>query len=95
MSIDHSFRALNRYTCREVVDILRRGGSQSVAQIHSQIKIGTRANVSQALALLLKAAMVSCHHRGRQNLYQLRPAPLRELITYLKGVLRHAQPAAK
>jgi DNA-binding transcriptional ArsR family regulator len=81
--------------CREILDILRRNGPQSVAEIHSRIKIGSRASVSQSLALLLKAGMVSVQRQGRNNLYQLRPAPFRELLSYLKGLHRDARAGVK
>jgi DNA-binding transcriptional ArsR family regulator len=84
MSLDASFRALNRYICRKIIDILRRRGPQSVAEIHSRIKVGSRASVSQSLALLLKAEMVSVERKGRNHLYQLRPRAFKEAITYLE-----------
>jgi DNA-binding transcriptional ArsR family regulator len=95
MSLRHSFNALHRGTCREILDILRRSGPKSVAEIHSRVKVGTRANVSQGLALLLKAEMVSMQRQGRNNLYQIRPAPFRELLTYLSALHRDARAATK
>jgi DNA-binding transcriptional ArsR family regulator len=90
MPLDASFHALNRYTCREVLDILRRG-PQSVSEIHSQVKVGSRANVSQAIALLLKAEMVSMRRQGRNSIYRLRPAQFRELARYFKGLAHDAR----
>jgi DNA-binding transcriptional ArsR family regulator len=84
MSLSASFRALNRYSCCEILDILRKG-PQSVSDIHAQVRVGTRANVSQALALLLEAEMVSMRRQGRNTIYQLRSAPFKELIRYLEG----------
>jgi DNA-binding transcriptional ArsR family regulator len=89
MTLSASFSALNRYTCRKILDVLRRG-PQSVAEIHAQIAIGTRANVSQALALLLKAEMVSSRRQGRNIIYQLRSAPFTDLIRYLETLKRRS-----
>jgi DNA-binding transcriptional ArsR family regulator len=89
MSLSASFRALNRYSCCETLDILRKG-PQSVSDIHAQVKVGTRANVSQALALLLEAEMVSMRRQGRNTIYQLRSASFKELIQYVEGLKRDA-----
>jgi DNA-binding transcriptional ArsR family regulator len=94
MSLDNSFRALNRYMCRKIIDILRRRGPLSVAEIHSRIKVGSRASVSQSLALLLNAGMVSVQRQGRNNIYQLRPAPFRELLSFFNGLHRNARTGA-
>lgn len=89
-SLFKSFRALNRHSARQVLDILRRG-PKSVADIHSQVKFGSRANVSQALTILLKAGLVSRHRQGRQNFYQLQPEPFLELLSYLNLLHRDAK----
>ena len=90
MPIDKSLRALNRYTCREILDILRHGPN-SVAEISSKSKYGSRPNVSQALSLLLDAELVSRRHEGRRNFYQLQPDACQELLAYLKGLQRDAR----
>jgi len=90
MSIDKSFRALNRYTCRKVLDILRRG-PMSVGETHSRMNMGTRASVSQAFAVLLKAGMVSVQRQGRNNIYQLRSAPFQEVGKYCNALAQHAR----
>lgn len=64
MSLDHSFRALNRYTCQEVLEILR-DGAKSVSEVHEKVKIGSRPNVSQALAALMEARLVDRRRVGR------------------------------
>lgn len=91
MSLDASFRALNRYMCRKIIDILRRRGPQSVAEIHSRLKLTSRPNISQALALLLKADMVFIRRQGRNNIYLLRPAPFLELGRYCSRVVEDAR----
>jgi len=84
MSIDKSLRALNRYTCRKVLEILRRG-PLTVVEIHSRMNMGTRANVSQALARLFEAGLVTRRRHGRNHFYRLRPARIGVLIGYLRG----------
>ena len=83
MSLDDSFRALNRYMCRKIIDQMRRHGPMSVAEIHSRMKIGSRAAVSQSLALLLKAGLVSLQRQGRNHFYEIRNAGFKELVSYL------------
>jgi DNA-binding transcriptional ArsR family regulator len=90
MPSDASFHALDRYTCRKVLDILRRG-PLPVSEIHTRLKFGTRANVSQAIALLLKAEMVSLRRQGRNSIYQLRPAPFEDFTRYCMGLSRDAR----
>jgi len=84
MSIDKSLRALNRYTCRKVLEQLRRG-PLTVAEIHSRMNLGTRASVSQALALLLDAGLVTRRRRGRNHFYEIRHAAFAQLVSYLKS----------
>jgi DNA-binding transcriptional ArsR family regulator len=90
MSLDASLHALKRYTCRQVLDILRRG-PQSVSEIHSRMNFGSRAHVSQSIALLLKAEMVSMHRQGRNTIYQLCPAQFQEMARYFTGLVRDAR----
>lgn len=84
MALDPIFHALNRYTCQEVVNILR-NGSKSVAEIHAKLKLVhvTRPTVSQCLALLLEARLVSRRRVGRQNYYELRRAGWEELAKFV------------
>lgn len=91
MALHHSFSALKSYSCRQVLDLLRRG-PQSVAELHARFRPGfSRASISQALALLLKAGMVSRERRGRQNFYRLRPGPFQELVEYARSLDRDAR----
>ena len=85
-----TFAALSGSTCRKVLDVLCRG-PQSVSEIHVRLKFSTRANVSQALARLLKADLVSLRSQGRNHIYQLRPGPLRELARYFTALARDAR----
>jgi DNA-binding transcriptional ArsR family regulator len=86
MALNKSFRALNRYTCRKTLDCLR-AGPQPVAEIAARLKLGTRANISQALALLLEAGLVVRRRQGRQHFYEIKPAAFEELTDYLRGFL--------
>ncbi len=87
---DLTFPALSGSTCRKVLDALRRG-PQSVAQIHASTRLGTRSNVSQALARLLKAELVSVRRLGRNSIYQIRPGPFEDLARYCMGLSRDAR----
>lgn len=89
MAIDKTIRALNRYACLQVLDRLRRG-PKSVREIAASFKIGTRASVSQALALLLDAGLVSRRREGRLHYYQLRASGFKELARYLQRLARDA-----
>ncbi len=83
MPLDASFRALNRYMCRKIIDILRRRGPLSVAELAAHLKQVSRASVSQSLALLLEAGLVTRQRQGRNNFYQIRNAGFKELVSYL------------
>ena len=85
MSLSKSFTALNRYTCRQVLEQLR-GGPKSVTEIAAHFKDFSRSNISQALLLLLKAGLVSRRREGRLHYYQLRSAPFTELVSYLQKI---------
>lgn len=91
MSISKTLRALNRYTARQVLDRLRHG-PMSVRDIAATFKFGTRTHVSQALALLLYAGLVTRRREGRVHYYQVRAPGFNELVRYLKKL---AQDAAK
>lgn len=81
MALGLIFHALNRYTCREVLDILV-DGPLSVWAIHSRVKVVSRPSVSQALALLLEARLVTRRRIGRENYYELRLAGWKELAKF-------------
>ncbi len=82
MSHTESFAALQGYTCRQVLDQLRRG-PKSVGEIAARFDL-SRPNISQALARLLKAGLVSRRRQGRNHYYQLRSAAFAELARYLE-----------
>lgn len=94
MSIGKSLRALNRYTCRKILDGLRRG-PKSVEEIAAHVKFSSRPNISQALSVLLDAGLVSCRREGRQNFYQLQPFAFQELVTYIKGLQRDGKAGSR
>lgn len=90
MSLTDSLTALKRYTCRRVLEQLR-GGPKTVAEIAAPFQYSSRPNVSQALALLLKAGLVSRHRQGRQHYYRLRPKAFEELVSYLQKLAEDAR----
>ncbi len=88
MSHTESFAALQGYTCRQVLDQLRRG-PKSVGEIAARFDL-SRPNISQALARLLKAGLVSRRRQGRNHYYQLRPGAFTELARYLEKLAEDA-----
>jgi DNA-binding transcriptional ArsR family regulator len=90
MGIDKTIRALNRYISLKVLDQLRRG-PKSVNKIAADMKIGSRVGVSQALALLLDAGLVTRRREGRLHYYQLRASGFKELASYLRVLVRDAE----
>jgi DNA-binding transcriptional ArsR family regulator len=90
MAIDKTIRALNRYISLKVLDQLRRG-PKSVNNIAADMKIGSRVGVSQALALLLDAELVTRRREGRLHYYQLRASGFKELAGYLRVLVRDAE----
>jgi DNA-binding transcriptional ArsR family regulator len=93
MDIGKIARAFSGYTNRRVIDRLRTG-PESVTGLTSQINSSSRSNVSQALAMLLHAEIVSRRKEGRLHYYELRTPALQEFSDYLHGVLRDARRSA-
>ena len=77
-----AFHALADPTRRAVLDLLRRG-SQPAGQIAQAFPI-SRPAISKHLRLLRHAHLVREHRQGRQRVYQLNPAPLRAVDSWLE-----------
>jgi DNA-binding transcriptional ArsR family regulator len=92
-SVTHStevtFRALADPTRRAVLDLLR-SGAQPAGQIAEAFPI-SRPAISKHLRLLRRAHLVQEQHRGRQRFYQLDPAPLKAVDSWLEQYRRHWQ----
>jgi DNA-binding transcriptional ArsR family regulator len=71
------FRAVADGTRRALIELLA-GGELSVGDLVSHFEISQPA-VSQQLRILRDSGLVSARREGRQRLYRLEAAPLREL----------------
>src|SRR5579864_6452249 len=81
-SSEFTFQALADPTRRAVLDLLRRG-SQPAGQIASAFPV-SRPAISKHLRLLRRAHLVREHREGRHRVYQLNPAPLRAVDSWIE-----------
>jgi DNA-binding transcriptional ArsR family regulator len=85
-SVTHSpespFGALADPTRRAVLDMLR-SGSQPAGQI-AQAFLISRPAVSKHLRVLLRARLVRERREGRRRIYELNPAPLRAVDSWIR-----------
>jgi DNA-binding transcriptional ArsR family regulator len=81
-SPETTFQALADPTRRAVLDLLRRG-SQPAGQIASAFPV-SRPAISKHLRLLRRAHLVNEHREGRHRFYELNPAPLQAVDTWLE-----------
>jgi DNA-binding transcriptional ArsR family regulator len=79
-----AFQALADPTRRAVLDLLRVKGSQPAGVIAASFTV-SRPAISKHLRLLRRARLVHEHRQGRHRLYQLNPAPLREVDGWLEA----------
>ena len=77
-----TFQALADPTRRAVLDLLR-GGSQPAGQIANAFPV-SRPAISKHLRLLRRAHLVREHREGRHRVYQLNPAPLRAVDSWIE-----------
>jgi DNA-binding transcriptional ArsR family regulator len=77
---DAVFRALADPTRRAMLDRLR-GGEKTVSDLAEPFAMSQPA-ISQHLRVLSDAGVVTARAEGRQRLYRLRPAPLREAFDW-------------
>jgi DNA-binding transcriptional ArsR family regulator len=81
-SAEATFHALADPTRRAVLDLLRTG-AQPAGQIAESFPI-SRPAISKHLRQLLKARLVVEHRRGRHRFYQLNPAPLKAVDSWIE-----------
>jgi DNA-binding transcriptional ArsR family regulator len=81
--------ALGDSTRRRIVDMLRRGGPSSVAELAARLPI-SRPAVSQHLTILRRSRLVTYEESGTRNVYRLDPAGLRDLRTWMDGFWQEA-----
>jgi DNA-binding transcriptional ArsR family regulator len=75
------FAAVGDPTRRAVLDMLSRG-QLSAGEIARPFRI-SRPAISQHLTVLRSAGLVSVRRQGREQIYSLRPAPLREVYDWV------------
>ncbi|MER6980133.1 ArsR/SmtB family transcription factor [Streptomyces carpinensis] len=76
--MDRVFKALADETRRRLLDRLREDNGQTLAELCARIDM-TRQSVTQHLAVLEAANLVSTVRRGREKLHYLNPVPLHEM----------------
>jgi DNA-binding transcriptional ArsR family regulator len=79
-----TFHALADPTRRAVLDLLRARGRQPAGAIAASFAV-SRPAISKHLRVLRQARLVHEHRQGRQRVYQLNPAPLREVDGWLEA----------
>jgi DNA-binding transcriptional ArsR family regulator len=81
-SSEATFSALADPTRRAVLDLLR-GGRQPAGQIAQAFPV-SRPAISKHLRLLRRAHLVNEQREGRNRFYQLNPAPLKAVDSWLE-----------
>ena len=81
-SAETTFHALADPTRRAVLDLLR-AGAQPAGQIAESFPV-SRPAISKHLRQLRKARLVVEHRRGRHRFYELNPAPLKAVDTWIE-----------
>jgi DNA-binding transcriptional ArsR family regulator len=76
--VDEVFRALADSTRRQLLDRLHEENGQTLSRLCEQLDM-TRQAVSQHLAILQAANLVSVVRRGREKLHYLNPVPIAEI----------------
>lgn len=85
-SSEATFQALSDPTRRAVLDLLCRG-AQPAGKIAASFPV-SRPAISRHLRQLRKARLVVEHRSGRHRLYQLNPAPLKAVNSWLQHYRR-------
>jgi DNA-binding transcriptional ArsR family regulator len=81
-SAEATFHALADPTRRAVLDLLR-AGAQPAGQIAEAFPV-SRPAISKHLRQLRKARLVVEHRSGRHRFYQLNPAPLKAVDSWIE-----------
>jgi DNA-binding transcriptional ArsR family regulator len=76
------FRAIADPTRRALLDRLREEGERTVGQLADEFDT-TLPAVSQHLKVLRDAGLVRVTQNGRQRLYRIEPAPLRDVGAWI------------
>ena len=81
------FAALGDETRLLLIGKLAAGAPQSIARLAAGSAL-TRQAITKHLRVLESAGVVGSRRSGRESLYQLEPAPIAEMRTYLDGISR-------
>lgn len=81
--------ALGDSTRRRIVDVLRRSGPSSVAELAACLPV-SRPAVSQHLMVLRRSRLVTYEESGTRNVYRLDPAGMRDLRAWMDGFWQEA-----
>jgi DNA-binding transcriptional ArsR family regulator len=76
------FAAVGDPTRRAVLDMLRRG-QLAAGEIARPFRM-SRPAISQHLGVLRRAGLVSVRRQGREQIYSLRPEPLRDVYDWVE-----------
>ena len=86
------FAALGDETRLALLARLARGRSCSIAQLTQGTDL-TRQAVTKHLRVLQRVRIVHARREGRESLFEIDPAPVRELTAYLETVSRQWETA--
>jgi DNA-binding transcriptional ArsR family regulator len=81
--------ALGDSTRRRIVDVLRRSGPCSVADLAARLPV-SRPAVSQHLTVLRRSRLVTYEESGTRNVYRLDPTGLRDLRAWMDSFWQEA-----
>jgi DNA-binding transcriptional ArsR family regulator len=81
--------ALGDSTRRRIVDVLRRSGPSSVAELAARLPV-SRPAVSQHLTVLRRSRLVTYEESGTRNVYRLDPTGMRDLRAWMDGFWQEA-----
>ena len=81
-----AFNAVAELRRREILDVLARG-ERSVTDLVEQLGMAQPV-VSKHLRVLREVGLVQVRDEGRQRIYRLEPAPLREVYEWVKDYER-------
>ena len=87
--MDKVFRALADPSRRRLLDSLREQDGQTLGQLCGQLAMA-RQSVTQHLAVLEEANLISTVRRSREKLHYLNPIPIGEIAD--RWVSKYAQP---
>jgi DNA-binding transcriptional ArsR family regulator len=82
MSAVSPYRAISDHTRRQILDLLR-GENLTAGAIAGHFGEISRPAVSKHLAILRKSRLVQVRKQGREQVYTLNAAPLREVNAWL------------